>query len=101
MALDAKALKFFPASAAGGIDAPAAFAAVFPAIKFCPTGGITAQSAPSYLALDCVECVGGGWLTPQHRFDARDWGPCAEWRKKLPDCAGRRSLDSGPCNGSA
>ena len=57
-------LKFFPATAAGGLPALKAFSAVFGGVKFCPTGGITLESAPGWLALDCVACVGGRWLAP-------------------------------------
>ena len=57
--------KFFPAEAAGGIKALKALAAPFGQCKFCPTGGITAQSAPDWLALDPVLCVGGSWIVPR------------------------------------
>ena len=55
-------LKFFPAVAAGGLPALKGHSAVFGGIRFCPTGGITAESAPDWLALDAVACVGGSWL---------------------------------------
>lgn len=54
--------KFFPATAAGGIPALKAIAAPFGMARFCPTGGITQASAPDWLALDAVLCVGGSWL---------------------------------------
>ena len=54
--------KFFPAEASGGIKALSAIAAPFGMAKFCPTGGITQDSAPNWLALDAVLCVGGSWL---------------------------------------
>jgi 2-dehydro-3-deoxyphosphogluconate aldolase / (4S)-4-hydroxy-2-oxoglutarate aldolase len=57
-------LKFFPAVAAGGIAALKAHSAVFGGIRFCPTGGITAETASDWLALDSVACVGGSWLVP-------------------------------------
>ena len=44
-----------------------------PGARFCPTGGITAQSAPAYLALPNVGCVGGSWLTPADALAAGDW----------------------------
>jgi len=56
-------LKFFPASI-GGIPALKAFSAVFRQVRFCPTGGITLESAPNWLALPAVACVGGSWLVP-------------------------------------
>lgn len=54
--------KFFPAEAAGGIAALKALAGPFGEVRFCPTGGITADSAPQWLALDSVLCVGGTWF---------------------------------------
>jgi 2-dehydro-3-deoxyphosphogluconate aldolase / (4S)-4-hydroxy-2-oxoglutarate aldolase len=57
--------KFFPAVAAGGIPALKALAAPFRQCTFCPTGGITQATAPDWLALDAVPCVGGSWLVPK------------------------------------
>ncbi len=54
--------KFFPAEASGGMPALKAIAAPFGMAKFCPTGGITAASAPGWLALDAVICIGGSWM---------------------------------------
>jgi 2-dehydro-3-deoxyphosphogluconate aldolase / (4S)-4-hydroxy-2-oxoglutarate aldolase len=68
-----KVVKFFPASTSGGPAALRAFSAVFPETLFCPTGGITLESARSYLALGCVPCIGGGWLTPKAVIESRDW----------------------------
>jgi 2-dehydro-3-deoxyphosphogluconate aldolase / (4S)-4-hydroxy-2-oxoglutarate aldolase len=66
-------LKFFPAEAAGGVRALKAFASPLPAIRFCPTGGITAENAPDYLALPNVVCVGGSWVAPADAVAAGDW----------------------------
>ena len=57
--------KFFPAEANGGIPALKALTAVFGHCKFCPTGGISAQTAPDWLAIDQVLCVGGSWVVPK------------------------------------
>jgi 2-dehydro-3-deoxyphosphogluconate aldolase/(4S)-4-hydroxy-2-oxoglutarate aldolase len=57
--------KFFPAVASGGIPALSALAAVFGDARFCPTGGITVDTAPQWLALDAVLCVGGSWVVPK------------------------------------
>jgi 2-dehydro-3-deoxyphosphogluconate aldolase/(4S)-4-hydroxy-2-oxoglutarate aldolase len=57
--------KFFPAEAAGGIPALKALAAPFGQCRFCPTGGISAETAPDWLALPSVLCVGGSWVTPR------------------------------------
>ena len=62
-------LKFFPAMASGGIPALKAFASVFGSVRFCPTGGITAETAPDWLALPSVACVGGTWLVPGGAID--------------------------------
>ena len=57
--------KFFPAEAAGGIRALKALTAPFGGVSFCPTGGITAETAPEWLALPPVLCVGGSWIVPK------------------------------------
>ncbi len=67
------ALKLFPAQQAGGIGMLKALSGPFPDVMFCPTGGVTAASAPDYLALPNVGCVGGSWLTPQDAVKAGDW----------------------------
>src|SRR3954468_21958045 len=56
--------KFFPAETSGGIKALKALAAPFYQCRFCPTGGITVDTAPDWLAVDAVLCVGGSWLVP-------------------------------------
>ena len=61
--------KFFPAEAAGGLPALKALAAPFGHVRFCPTGGITEQSAPAWLAHPSVLCVGGSWLVPAGETD--------------------------------
>ncbi len=66
-------LKFFPATAAGGIPLLKALAGPFPDVDFCPTGGITPETAPQFLALPNVKVCGGSWLTPQDAVDAGDW----------------------------
>ncbi|GAB3183797.1 bifunctional 4-hydroxy-2-oxoglutarate aldolase/2-dehydro-3-deoxy-phosphogluconate aldolase [Nesterenkonia halophila] len=66
-------VKFFPAEAAGGAEQLRALAGPVPEARFCPTGGITAASAPQYLALPNVACVGGTWLTPRQVVEAEDW----------------------------
>lgn len=62
--------KFFPAATSGGIPALKALAGPFGEARFCPTGGITQASAPGWLALDPVLCVGGSWLVPRGSADA-------------------------------
>ena len=67
-------LKFFPATAAGGIPMLKALAGPFPDVAFCPTGGITLQTAPEFLGLPNVKVCGGSWLTPADAVNSRDWG---------------------------
>lgn len=57
--------KFFPAETSGGLKALKALAAPFYQCKFCPTGGISAATAPEWLAFDPILCVGGSWITPK------------------------------------
>ena len=66
-------LKFFPATAAGGIPMLKALAGPFPDVVFCPTGGITPETAPQFLALPNVRVCGGSWLTPADAVQAKDW----------------------------
>ena len=66
-------LKYFPAAAMSGKQVLQAYAAVFPNINFCPTGGISASNAPDYLSLKNVHCIGGGWLTPKTILENKDW----------------------------
>ena len=66
-------LKLFPAQQAGGIGMLKALVGPFPDVTFCPTGGITAASAPDFLSLPNVGCVGGSWLTPNELVTAGDW----------------------------
>ena len=61
--------KFFPAMAAGGIPALQAIGGPFAEVRFCPTGGVTEATAPDWLALDQVLCVGGSWIAPRGPVD--------------------------------
>ncbi|MBT3150815.1 bifunctional 4-hydroxy-2-oxoglutarate aldolase/2-dehydro-3-deoxy-phosphogluconate aldolase [Streptomyces sp. CHD11] len=66
-------MKFFPARAAGGTAYLKSLAGPLPQARFCPTGGIGPDSAPDYLALPNVGCVGGSWMLPAEAVAARDW----------------------------
>ncbi|TDP74931.1 bifunctional 4-hydroxy-2-oxoglutarate aldolase/2-dehydro-3-deoxy-phosphogluconate aldolase [Roseateles toxinivorans] len=66
-------LKFFPATAAGGIPMLKALAGPFTDVMFCPTGGITLETAPQFLALPNVKVCGGSWLTPAEAVASQDW----------------------------
>ncbi len=69
-----RALKFFPAEAAGGRGFLKSLAAPLSDIKFCPTGGITASNVADYLALPNVISIGGSWVAPSDAIAASDWG---------------------------
>ncbi|WP_321884284.1 bifunctional 4-hydroxy-2-oxoglutarate aldolase/2-dehydro-3-deoxy-phosphogluconate aldolase [Paraburkholderia bannensis] len=73
MELGYEIVKFFPAVPAGGLNMLQAFHGPFPTLKFCPTGGISAETAPNFLALPNVVCVGGSWLTPKAALANQDW----------------------------
>ena len=66
-------LKFFPAMQAGGIPMLKALGGPFPDVMFCPTGGISLETAPQFLALPNVKVCGGSWLTPADAVAAGDW----------------------------
>ncbi|MDT8998705.1 bifunctional 4-hydroxy-2-oxoglutarate aldolase/2-dehydro-3-deoxy-phosphogluconate aldolase [Paucibacter sp. APW11] len=66
-------LKLFPATAVGGVNLLKALAGPFPDVAFCPTGGITPETAPEFLALANVKVCGGSWLTPQSAVESGDW----------------------------
>ncbi|MCI3134390.1 bifunctional 4-hydroxy-2-oxoglutarate aldolase/2-dehydro-3-deoxy-phosphogluconate aldolase [Phenylobacterium aquaticum] len=70
--------KLFPANIVGGVGALKAFASPFPQATFCPTGGVSLQNAPDYLALPNVICVGGSWVAPTDAVRAGDWGRITE-----------------------
>jgi len=65
--------KLFPAQQAGGIGMLKALGAPFPDVLFCPTGGISRATAPEFLALPNVACVGGSWVAPADKVRAGDW----------------------------
>jgi len=73
MAAGYRFFKFFPAAAAGGIPMLKSLAGPFPQARFCPTGGISQETAHSYLELPNVLCVGGSWLTPADALTTHDW----------------------------
>ncbi|MCW2879852.1 MAG: 2-dehydro-3-deoxy-phosphogluconate aldolase [Sphaerisporangium sp.] len=81
-------LKFFPAGPAGGVAYLKALAGPIPEVRFCPTGGIRLETAPEYLALPNVGCVGGTWLTPA---DALASGDYARIEKLASEAAALRS----------
>jgi 2-dehydro-3-deoxyphosphogluconate aldolase/(4S)-4-hydroxy-2-oxoglutarate aldolase len=66
-------LKFFPADPAGGLGWLKAVGAPLASLRFCPTGGIGAETAQAYLSLANVACIGGSWVAPRDAVTRRDW----------------------------
>ena len=87
-------MKLFPAQQAGGIGMLKAMAGPFPDIVFCPTGGIKYESAPDFLALANVACVGGSWLTPQAAVAAGDWAAITDLARQASALRGRQRATS-------
>lgn len=75
-------LKLFPAVAVGGINLLKGFAGPFGDVKFCPTGGVTVESAPQFLALPNVVVCGGTWLTPADAVSRGDWAHITKLAKE-------------------
>jgi 2-dehydro-3-deoxyphosphogluconate aldolase / (4S)-4-hydroxy-2-oxoglutarate aldolase len=71
-------LKLFPAVPAGGLGMLNAIAGPLPDVTFCPTGGISQETAPQFLACRNVACVGGSWLTPKNAMKSGDWQQITE-----------------------
>lgn len=65
--------KFFPAETSGGAAAVKSLGGPFPHVKFCPTGGISLKTAPAYLSLPNVACIGGSWLVPDDAMSENDF----------------------------
>ncbi|WQS45400.1 bifunctional 4-hydroxy-2-oxoglutarate aldolase/2-dehydro-3-deoxy-phosphogluconate aldolase [Helicobacter pylori] len=76
------ALKFFPAEYCGGVKLLNAFNGPFKGVKFCPTGGISADNMRFYLNLENVLCVGGSWLTPKDLIQNKEWDKITEICKR-------------------
>lgn len=98
LAHDYAIFKFFPAENVGGIAALKALSAPFSQVRFCPTGGVTLESAPEYLELPGVVCVGGSWLAPSQLIERRDWKSIEALAAKTAACLngslGRRPATS-------
>lgn len=75
-------MKLFPAEVVGGKNMLKALYGPFPQVKFCPTGGISLETAPDYLKLPNVLCVGGSWLTPKNAVQNKDWATITRLAKE-------------------
>ncbi len=80
--------KFFPAVQAGGAAMLSAWNGPFGDVRFCPTGGISAQTASQFLHLPNVLCVGGSWLTTRALVQARDWAGIEQLAQQASVLAG-------------
>ena len=81
-------LKFFPASQAGGPAMLKALGGPFVDAVFCPTGGVSAASAPEWLALPNVLCVGGSWVAPKGLVAAKDQAGIADLAREAAALSG-------------
>ena len=88
--LSSPPVRSFPAETIGGPAALRALGGPFGECRFCPTGGITAQTAPTYLALPNVLCVGGAWVAPADAVKAGDWARVAASPRPPPGSATNR-----------
>ncbi|GAA4048895.1 bifunctional 4-hydroxy-2-oxoglutarate aldolase/2-dehydro-3-deoxy-phosphogluconate aldolase [Streptomyces shaanxiensis] len=84
-------MKFFPAEAAGGTAYLKSLNGPLPQARFCPTGGIGPATAPDYLALPNVACVGGSWMLPADAVAARDWGRVEALAREAASLKGSRA----------
>ena len=75
-------LKLFPAVAVGGINLLRGFSGPFSDVQFCPTGGVTVDSASDFLALPNVPVCGGTWLTPKNLIKNKDWAAITQLAKQ-------------------
>lgn len=82
-------LKFFPAEASGGVNFLKSVYGPLPDLRFCPTGGIDAAKAASYLALPNVLCVGGSWVVPGAALKAGDYATITKLAREACVAAGR------------
>jgi 2-dehydro-3-deoxyphosphogluconate aldolase / (4S)-4-hydroxy-2-oxoglutarate aldolase len=89
IALGYSTFKLFPAQQAGGVNMLKALGGPFPDASFCPTGGITRATAPEYLALANVMCIGGSWVAPADRIRAGDWNAIEELARDAATLAKR------------
>ena len=81
--------KFFPAQQAGGVGMLKAFHGPFADARFCPTGGITFDTAANFLALPNVACVGGSWVAPPEAVAQGDWGRISQLAREAVQGAGK------------
>lgn len=85
-------LKLFPAGVLGGPAAVKALAAPFPGVRFTPTGGVSATTAPDYLSLPAVRAVGGSWMVDRSLVRAGDWAQITRRTRAAVALAARSSL---------
>ncbi len=81
-ALGLRTVKFFPAKLAGGVPMLKALSSVFREMRFMPTGGVSAENLPEFLAVPSVVACGGSWLTPKGSIEAGDYGAITKLAKE-------------------
>ena len=88
-----RSLKLFPANGEASVKMLKSFKEPFNGIRFCPTGGITADNLLTFLRLPNVACVGGTWIAPSSLVRARAWDQIAQ--RAAEACALAASLEAG------
>ncbi|MGV6819063.1 MAG: bifunctional 4-hydroxy-2-oxoglutarate aldolase/2-dehydro-3-deoxy-phosphogluconate aldolase [Parvularcula sp.] len=87
--LGLETVKFFPAALSGGPSMLKAAASVFGGLRFMPTGGVTAETLPDYLAIPAVLACGGSWLTPREAVEAQDYAAITQLAEEAVQIAAR------------
>ncbi|MET9419663.1 bifunctional 4-hydroxy-2-oxoglutarate aldolase/2-dehydro-3-deoxy-phosphogluconate aldolase [Streptomyces sp. NPDC006540] len=85
-------MKFFPAEAAGGTPYLKSLAGPLPQARFCPTGGVSLATAPAYLSLPNVACVGGTWMLPPAALTSGDWPRVESLAREAAGLGGRGAV---------
>ena len=73
LAYSLKVLKFFPASASGGIKKLKSLYGPYRDVKFVPTGGINGENLKDWLSLPSVLACGGSWVVPADLIENKEW----------------------------
>ncbi|KGP62248.1 keto-deoxy-phosphogluconate aldolase [Legionella norrlandica] len=89
--------KFFPAAISGGVSMLKSISGLFPEVRFCPTGGVTAENYGDYLRLPNVPCVGGSWIVPEDAIKNRNWSLitdlCVAVSSRIEECSSQNECN--------
>lgn len=81
-------LKFFPADRLGGLETIAALAGPFPAVRFVPSGGVTASNAAEYLRHPAIFGISGSWMASRSAIAAGDFDGIERLSRDAADFVG-------------